>query len=204
MMLNISDCGEIVKNIFSFTKEGNLSQKDITAFVTDYYSKLLDFALNFCCGDRALAEDIIQDSYITAMEKISFIKNKESLYPWFVSIMKNKVIDVFRYNSSEISVEDVSAITSSFEARFTISPENQIIKDEGFPPTVETLRKFTAMLPIDDIEIITAVCFQNMTYDEAAEFLKIPNSTLRRKYVSAKERLADIMNDYYEKNGGLL
>lgn len=44
-------------------------------------------------GDRALAEDLLQDAFVRGIEKESQIRDGESIRAWFYRVLRNAVID---------------------------------------------------------------------------------------------------------------
>ena len=51
--------------------------------------------------NRALAEDILQNAYVRAMERSESIRDQGSTVAWFYSVLRNAVIDHIRSRSSE-------------------------------------------------------------------------------------------------------
>jgi len=51
-------------------------------------------------GDRALAEDILQDAFIKVMERPDQAPADEGLVPWFYRTLRNAAIDRFRRNDA--------------------------------------------------------------------------------------------------------
>ena len=47
-------------------------------------------------SSRADAEDVLQEVYLTAYQRFSQLKSKESFKPWLISIARNKCNDYFR------------------------------------------------------------------------------------------------------------
>ena len=50
------------------------------------------------------ADDILQNVYITAMQKFNQLKNKESFKAWIISIARNKCNDYFRKKEKIVKV----------------------------------------------------------------------------------------------------
>ena len=48
--------------------------------------------------DLAIAEDILQDSFLTAIQKEEQLKNSESVYPWLKKIVVNNSLMYLRSN----------------------------------------------------------------------------------------------------------
>jgi RNA polymerase sigma factor (sigma-70 family) len=47
-------------------------------------------------GDRALAEDILQEAFVRGLDKLGTLENDESASAWFYRILRNAVIDHHR------------------------------------------------------------------------------------------------------------
>jgi RNA polymerase sigma factor (sigma-70 family) len=50
-------------------------------------------------GDRALAEDILQDAFVKSLEKGDSIRDDESAVAWFYRLLRNAIIDHHRRGS---------------------------------------------------------------------------------------------------------
>ncbi len=51
-------------------------------------------------GDRALAEDILQDAFVRGLAKVGSIRDDESAKAWFYRVLRNAVIDHARRRAS--------------------------------------------------------------------------------------------------------
>jgi len=51
-------------------------------------------------GDRALAEDILQDAFVRGFEKASAVEDSESAVAWFYRVLRNSVVDHHRRRAS--------------------------------------------------------------------------------------------------------
>ena len=51
-------------------------------------------------GDRALAEDILQDSLIKSIDREGEVRDEGSAMAWFYRVLRNAVIDHYRRNGS--------------------------------------------------------------------------------------------------------
>ncbi|MGE0193683.1 MAG: RNA polymerase sigma factor [Planctomycetota bacterium] len=47
-------------------------------------------------GDRATAEDVLQDAYVKAWSKGSSLREDEAVVPWFFQVLRNAVVDYVR------------------------------------------------------------------------------------------------------------
>ena len=51
-------------------------------------------------GDRALAEDILQDAFVKSLEKGETVRDDESAVAWFYRMLRNSIIDHYRRGSA--------------------------------------------------------------------------------------------------------
>lgn len=51
-------------------------------------------------GDRALAEDILQDAFVKSLEKADSIRDDESAVAWFYRLLRNAIVDHYRRGSA--------------------------------------------------------------------------------------------------------
>ena len=57
-------------------------------------------------GDRALAEDILQDAFARGLDRLDSLRDGESAVAWFYRILRNAVIDHHRRRSSAAKALD--------------------------------------------------------------------------------------------------
>lgn len=63
---------------------------------------LYQYALSRLSNDAQLAEDLVQDTFLSAIKSPAKHQGKSSERTWFVSILKNKIIDHYRRNKDQI------------------------------------------------------------------------------------------------------
>lgn len=49
---------------------------------------------------RAVAEDILQDAFVRSIDKVSALRDREAIVPWFYRVLRNAVIDHQRRRST--------------------------------------------------------------------------------------------------------
>lgn len=47
-------------------------------------------------GDRALAEDILQDAFVRSIDRVGELRDPEAIVPWFYRVLRNAVTDAHR------------------------------------------------------------------------------------------------------------
>ena len=70
-----------------------------TQNLVDNHRKFLAF-IEKRVGDRALAEDILQDAFVKSLEKQDEIRDETSSIAWFYRLLRNSIIDQYRRRAS--------------------------------------------------------------------------------------------------------
>jgi RNA polymerase sigma factor (sigma-70 family) len=70
------------------------------AAITEKYQEFQEF-IERRTGDRALAQEILQDAFLRSLDKLSDIERDESVVAWFYRVLRNAVIDHARKRASE-------------------------------------------------------------------------------------------------------
>ena len=78
---------------------GQTDQQNRTDILLQNYAKFKNF-LTKRLGDSAVAEDVLQQSLLNAMESPAEILEEQSVIAWFYRILRNAVTDYFRSKTS--------------------------------------------------------------------------------------------------------
>ena len=78
---------------------GNRMNSELTLQLVDNHHQVLGF-LERRLGDRALAEDILQDAFVKSIEKPDDPRDESSAVAWFYRTLRNAVIDQYRRTGS--------------------------------------------------------------------------------------------------------
>ena len=81
---------------------------DVVAALVDNYREFLGFLENRV-GDRALAEDILQEAFVRRIERANTLQNQESVTAWFYRTLRNSVVDHYRRAGARAVVAEASA-----------------------------------------------------------------------------------------------
>jgi RNA polymerase sigma-70 factor, ECF subfamily len=81
---------------------------DAARWVDAHGDYLYAFALSRV-RDRWLAEDLVQDTLLAAMQSVKTFQEKSSERTWLCGILKHKIIDHFRRSSRETELTDEEA-----------------------------------------------------------------------------------------------
>lgn len=155
---------------------GRAGEGDREAFRTVYdatSAKLLGVCLRIL-SDRQLAEDVLQDTYLTVWRKAeSFDPSRASPITWLVTIARNRAIDRLR---SGAGFRKSTSIDAAFEvADGTPSPSQAV-------ETVDNIRRLNECLgQLDDKTggAIRTAFLEGVTYDALAQRESVPLGTMK-------------------------
>lgn len=96
-------------------KNPNDNIHDPTNWVEEHGDALFRFAL-LRVKDTNVAEDLVQETFLSALKGIHGFKGGSSLRTWLVGILKHKIIDHFRKGKPEILAADLATMENESDA----------------------------------------------------------------------------------------
>ena len=148
----------------------------------DEFEKLLETErisverfVRFRLNAKADADDVLQEIYLTAYQKFSQLKNKDSFKAWIISIARNKCNDYFRKKATqyEIPIDEITESELSY-GRHGVS-------------TVATVRETLHLLGDKDKQILYLYFWKDLPQTEIAKRLDIPVGTVKSRLHTAKQ-----------------
>lgn len=133
-------------------------------------------------GDRAAADDLVQDTLERAWRRLAQWRAGSDLRAWLFSIMHNLRVDQLRRPSL---------------------PTHSLDEDADEPPTRPTqsdqlelvdLEAALRQLPDEQRAVLLLVALEEMSYAEVAAALEIPMGTVMSRLSRGRERLRQIMD----------
>ncbi len=118
--------------------------------------------------DRYIAEDLMQEAYIKAIDVIKSGRyNEEGKFlPWILRISHNMAIDHFRKDKRypTIVLEDGSKVFNSFDFAEDSAEEQQMKADQ-----VENIREMIKKLPDEQREVLVMRHYEDLSFQEIAD-----------------------------------
>ena len=90
---------------------------DAEMWVDHYGDALFHFALARV-KDRNIAEDLVQETFLAAVQSQDRFKGRSSEKTWLFSILKHKVIDHYRKNKSTIHAQGIASDPDNLDSFF--------------------------------------------------------------------------------------
>lgn len=143
-------------------------------------------------GERGLAEDLTQDTFIRAHQRLETFDIKRPFGPWIRRIATNLCLNHLKRKQPILQpLEDELTISTPGG---TTNPERVQIQREQR----QTIRQALAELPPHYRAVIELRHFQDMNYQEISETLNLPINTAKSHLFRARKLLAEKLENSYE------
>lgn len=131
-------------------------------------------------GDRAAADDLVQDTLERAWAKLHLFRGGTDLRAWLFTVMHN------------VHVNQVRAARPT-DALDEDMPELAQRAVQGDALVVRDLERALAALPAAQREVLLLVALEDLSYEETAQVLGIPIGTVMSRLARAREKLRVLM-----------
>ncbi|WP_342434083.1 sigma-70 family RNA polymerase sigma factor [Neobacillus sp. FSL H8-0543] len=152
----------------------------------EYGDRLTKLSYNYT-KDWNLAEDIVQDVFITCYREYENIDKIVSFKAWIFRITINKCKDFLKSSifKKVVMNSNILRLTKSSE----LSPEMSIMKSSE----EEFLSTSVLVLPIKYREVITLYYYEELSIEEISEILNINRNTIKTRLNRARMKLKAMM-----------
>ena len=169
---------------------GTATVRDITSVVRlaksgnrEALSMLIEQTQNkfhrFLCGltgNKALADDLCQESYIKTLENLDKLKDDSKFLSWLYRTGKNIFLDHLKskHNKTEPVTDDA---TVELDRSSILSMEDVI-----------DINKALQLLGIEERMVLITVDMEGYSYSEAAELLELSEDSIRMRLFRARQK----------------
>ncbi|MEZ5083492.1 MAG: sigma-70 family RNA polymerase sigma factor [Bacteroidales bacterium] len=88
------------------------AKKEIATLFENHADYLYNYAISRV-NDEYTAEDLVQETFISALKSYGSFEGKSKASTWLIAILKNKIIDLYRKRAREFQKENLDDISSS-------------------------------------------------------------------------------------------
>lgn len=172
------------------------------ALVAKYQDRIYNLVLRMC-GSHADAEEIAQETFLKALERISQFRGQSQFYTWLFRIAANLAISKrrrggrVRFHSLGGAGDDyegsqADALTAAMAKRRSAAPDAAAISAETGRRVMQALEELD-----DEFRLVVVLCdIEGMDYAKIADVLEAPvgtvKSRLHRARCMLKAKLADL------------
>ncbi len=135
-------------------------------------------------------EDIVQETFVKAFQKIQTFKTGYAFYPWIATIARNLTYNLIQREQKKESLEKMTEV--GFDPQSAdLGALDKLLNDENR----KRLYKAISVLPVKYRTVFTLRHFEKMDYAEIASYLKIPPGTVDSRLYRARQMLLDAVKD---------
>ncbi len=143
------------------------------------------------CGRRALAEDIVQEAFLSLWRTgARYDRTRGSVRSWVLSAVHNRAIDAFRRES----IREGKTIADDGLAERMESPSRTAEEVER-RDEAHRVRGALDLLPADQRRVIELAYFGGFSHSEIAELLGLPAGTVKGRMRLGLAKLRMTMGD---------
>jgi RNA polymerase sigma-70 factor (ECF subfamily) len=168
------------------TQQGNV---DAFGFLIEKYQDKIQRYIKRIIQGQEEYSDISQNVFLKAFENIKGFDTKQKFSPWIYRIAHNETVNYLK-KKKPLPLFDFDV----FLPHYNLGKED--IESEAekklFPPKVE---EFLGELNFKQREVLLLYYFQELSYQEIAQVLKIPIATVGVRIKRAKQAIKEIASD---------
>ncbi|RRJ84046.1 sigma-70 family RNA polymerase sigma factor [Aestuariirhabdus litorea] len=166
----------------------NRQQMLFNSLVEAYQKPLYRYGY-WLCGDRAIAEDLVQETFLRAWRGLASLHNPEAAKPWLITILRRE--NARRFQRKSLDYSDLPMETIADER-----------SGSGFSAEIESLRVGIAGLEPLYREPLLLQMVMGFTQEEIARAMELPSNTVATRLRRARLQLRDLLMDD-ETRGGI-
>lgn len=137
-------------------------------------------AAYFVVRDNDIANEVLQETFLVAAEKLSQVKDTDKTEAWLIRIAINRARNTFRHRNKLVSLTTTPVASNE-------KVEDLILKNEE----VEALRVAVSNLP-EDFQVVLFLKYSNgMSIKDIASALDIAEGTVKSRLYRAREKLRE-------------
>lgn len=157
-----------------------------TQIVRDHNCWIYSFLFHLT-RDANIADDLTQETFISAWKQIENFNGRSSLKTWFYKIAHNKFID-FKRTKDRI-FKNIDRFKEETNTKLYPEPLDEMITDEQTRKLYNTVQK----LKDSDQELIVLHYFQELSFREISLILDEPIGTVKWRISQVLKRLKPLL-----------
>jgi RNA polymerase sigma-70 factor (ECF subfamily) len=178
-------------------------QDDIECFnilVDRYKNQLLNFIFRFI-GDMAVAEDLVQETFLRLYRKKHYYKEIAKFSTWIYTIASNLAKSELRRRKRRnfFSIHNVGEENKDFDIP---DPDADPYENAQTSMVIERIQTAIADLPLHFKEVVLMRDVQGLSYEEISDALGIPLGTVKSRVNRGRLKLQEELGYLFDKNDG--
>lgn len=162
----------------------------IDAYGVEHIDSLYRYALHLT-RSKPEAEDLVQETYVRAMEAFGRLKENSNVRAWLFTILRNVWLNELRKHRTRPQHVEIDAESYRAEILAGNMPDaHQILESQEDATRV---RQAISKLPSEFQEILVLREFEELSYQEIASVLSCPAGTVMSRLGRARSKLRALL-----------
>lgn len=140
-------------------------------------------------ADRGEAEDVTQESLISAWEQLPGLQSPGAFSTWLFRLASRRCVDLIRRRASRPASPTEPESLTEVPSPGRFDPEGAVLAQSG----VDALTVALQRLPLDQREAWILYELHDYSYEEIASHMQLSSSTVRGRLARARRTLAEEM-----------
>lgn len=148
---------------------------------------------SFCYGmvkDEQIAEEIAQDAFLKALDRLPSLKEPEKFYPWMMRLTYHLTIDFIRKKNIKHESIELAAHMKS-----TSNPYLDMVDLDR----QQLIQGVLTQLPLEDRSVVTLFYMDDLTVKEIEKITGLSQSNIKIKLFRSRETLRKQFQKIYNQ-----
>ena len=151
-----------------------------------YIPGLRRYACALLRGDRARADDLVQDSLERALSRWHQRRSDGDLRGWIYTILYHRFLTDRRRRRSDFRCQSLTEVSEYEEPGVVGGQETALVQRD--------ILRGLAELPEEQRSVLLLIAVEDFSYEEAARILAVPIGTVMSRLSRGRERLRRYLN----------
>ena len=170
--------------------------REALGFLIERYERPLFAYATRTLGDREVAADIFQETFLRVFKRRSTFDPKRRFRPWLYQICLNLCRDHFRRRAKR----QHSSLDDDENYIEAVDPEPLPEQQWERQKLAERVQQAVQTLPPKQKTVFLLAHYQGLSYPEVSEILDIPVGTVKSRMYHAQKKLAELLQDLREES----
>ena len=163
-------------------------ERVFTDIANEHMTGIYNF-VRYMVFDHEESHDIVQKTFISLYENIGKLDTTTSVKPWLYKVARNHCLDHLRkkkaytFSETETEVEDIPDNYHSIEDQLDSSMY------------LEKIKQYIYELPPAYREVLLLKYFEDLTFEQIAEYIGVPLNTLKSNFYRGKTKIFKALRD---------
>ncbi len=181
--LSVADAED--QTLVEAAKEGD--QAAFSELCRRYRPRIYALALHMT-GNKSEAEDITQDTFVSAFSKLEAFEGRSKFYTWVYRIAVHRTLNLKRYQKRRRGVDfDDPRVEAAIEVDAGGDPRRALELQDVYAQLIASFDQLSPLLRTT----VVLTTLQGMSYAEAADVLDTSEGTVAWRIHEARKRLRD-------------